>query len=135
MGGRIETGPGLVADEGVGVDAQVVVDGGQDVLVVDRPAGGRAAQLVGRADHLADLHAAAEEQGRVDPGPVVAAGVLVDLGRAAELAPDDHGDVAVEAAVVDVLDQGRDPLVEQRQVLAEPVEVVAVRVPEADRRR
>ena len=117
----METGrSALSLDEGVGVDAQVVVDGGQDVLVMDRPAGGRAAQLVGRADHLADLHPAAEEQGRVDAGPVVAAGVLVDLGRAAELAPDDHGDVAVEPADVDVLDQRRDPLIEQRQMLAEP---------------
>src|SRR5262249_26296185 len=37
---------GLVGDEGVGIDAEVVINGGQDVLVVDRPAGGRAAQLV-----------------------------------------------------------------------------------------
>ena len=122
---------GLVPDEGVGVDAQVVVDGGQDVVVVDRSAGGRAAELVGRADDLADLHAAAGEQGRVDPRPVVAAGVLVDLGRAAELAPDDHRDVPVQTAGVDVLDQGGDPLVEERQMLAELAEVAAVRVPEA----
>ena len=37
----------------------------------------------------------------------------------------------VQAAGVDVLDQGRDPLVEQRQVLAEPAEVLAVRIPES----
>ncbi len=104
----------LVLDEGVGIDAEVVVNGGQDVLIGDRPAGGRAAELVGRADDLANLHAAAEQEGRVDPGPVVAAAVLVDLGRAAEFAPDDHGDVAVEPAEVDVLDQRRDAPVEQR---------------------
>jgi hypothetical protein len=61
---------------------------------------------------------------------VVAAGVLVDLRRPAELAPDDHGDVAVQAAVLAGLDQRRDPLVEQRQVLAEPVELVPERIPE-----
>src|SRR3982750_2889596 len=116
----------LVRDERVGVDAQVVVGGGQGVLIVYWPAGGRAAQLIGRADDLADVHATAEEERRVDPGPVVAAGGLVDLGGAAELTPDNYGHVAVQPADVDVLDQGGDSLVEEGQIAAEPREVAAV---------
>ncbi len=64
---------------------------------------------------------------------MVAACVLVDLGGAAELAPDHHGDVALESAAVNVVDQRRDTLVEHRQVLAEPVEVAPVRIPESVR--
>ena len=89
----------------VDVDAQVVVERGEDFLEVDRAVLGLGAQAIGRADDLAGAHAAAGQQGAGDVGPVVAAGVLVDLGRAAEFAPDDDRDVLVQAAVVQVLDQ------------------------------
>src|SRR4051812_3297788 len=138
LGGRGQDGDrpiGLVADERVRVDPQVMIDGRQHILIMHRPAGGRAAELVGRADHLADPHPAAEEQGHAHPGPVVAARLLVDPGRAAELAPGHHGHVAVEAAVVEVLHQRRDPLIEQGQLRAEPLEVAPVHVPGAERDR
>jgi len=62
---------------------------------------------------------------------MVAAGVLVDLRRPPELPPHDHGDVVGQAAGVEILDQGRDPLVELRGVFPAGAEVVAVVVPEA----
>ena len=64
---------------------------------------------------------------------MIAAGVLVDARGAAELAPDDDADIAVEAALMDVFDKSGDvPLIEDgEEVLAEVEEVAAVRVPEA----
>jgi hypothetical protein len=44
---------GLIADERMAINAQVVVNRGQDVKVGDRVAGCRTAYLVSRADNLA----------------------------------------------------------------------------------
>src|SRR5438105_4870113 len=52
-----------VVDHGVRVDAEVAVDGGQNVLVVKRLVLGRGRDAVGGADHLTHLHAAARQQG------------------------------------------------------------------------
>src|SRR5262249_61924823 len=87
--------------------------------------------LVGRADDLAGAQAAAGQQGAVDRRPVIAAGLLVDRGGPAELAPRDHGDVLVEAAVVQVFDEGRERLIELGDPLPGPVEIVLVVVPAA----
>ena len=65
------------------------------------------------------------KQRTVDLRPVVAAGVLVDLRRAAELAPHDDRHVLVQPAVVQVFDQCGHALVEQRHVLPAGVERVA----------
>ena len=62
---------------------------------------------------------------------MVAAGVLVDARRAAELAPDDHRHVVEHAAHVEVLDQGAEALIELAAVVADQVEVLAVAVPAA----
>ena len=86
---------------------------------------------VGRADHLPCPQAAAGQKRTGNVGPVVAAGVFVDLWRSSELAPHHHGHVFVEAAAVDVVDQCRHALVELGQVLAAEGEVAAVVVPEA----
>ena len=51
--------------------------------------------------------------------PVVAAAVLVDLRRPAELAPDHHGHVLVQTAVVHVGEEGVDDLVVFGQLAAE----------------
>ena len=101
----------------------------------DRAILGGVGQPVGRADDLAGPHAAAGEQGAGDVRPVVAAGVLVDLGRAAELAPDDDRHVLVEPARVEVVDQGRQGLIELREVRAALAEVVPVEVPAAEGQR
>ena len=77
------------------------------------------------------LHAAAGQQGAADLRPVVAAGVLVDARRAAELAPGDHRHVVEHAARFQVVDQGAERLVELGAVVAHQVEVLAVAVPAA----
>ena len=84
-----------------------VVQRGVDFAEVDRAIGDLGAQAIGGADHLAGAEAAAGEQAAADLRPVVAAGVVVDLRRAAELAPGDHGDVVGQAALVQVFDQRR----------------------------
>src|SRR5438105_4406253 len=112
------------------IDAHVLVDRGQDVAIVDGTNVGVGSRVVGGGDDLASGHAAAGQQDAVHGGPVVAAGVFVDARRAAELAPDDHADVPAQAALVDVVDQGGDAAVEDRQVVAQVAEVAAVGVPE-----
>ena len=94
------------------VDAEVVVERGEDFAEGDGAVDGVFAQAVRRADHLAGPHAAAGQQGAADLRPVVAAGVFVDLRRAAEFAPDDDRHVAIQPALVQVFDQGADALIE-----------------------
>src|SRR5271157_2453117 len=70
------------------VDAQGVVDGAQDVALLERTILGVLAAGAAAADGLAHLEAAAGDQRRHDRRPVIAAAVVhVDLRRAAELAP------------------------------------------------
>ena len=38
--------------------------------------------------------------------------------------------VAIQSALVDILDQRRDALIKQRQMLLQPAEIIAVRIPE-----
>src|SRR4051812_18699628 len=61
---------------------------------------------------------------------MVTTGLFVDLGRSAELTPDDHGDVAIKTAGVNVFDQRGDSLVKERQVLTQMREITTVGVPE-----
>src|SRR5262245_35573606 len=117
------------------VDAEVVVERREDVAELDWPVGGLAAQAIRRANHLSGLHPAAGQQPTRNSRPMIAAGVLVDRRCAAELAPNDYGNVLVEAALVQILDERADPLVEQRQVLPKRAEVIPVMVPSAKRQR
>src|SRR5207245_2861393 len=83
---------GRVVDEmRGGVEAEVLVDSGQDFAMVDRTGDGVFAQAVGGADGLAGVHTAARHKGAADRRPVVAAGAIVDPRRAAEFAPGNHG--------------------------------------------
>ena len=115
----------------MGGDAEVVVEGGHDLLEVDRSVLGMFAETIGRADDLAGPHAAAGEEGGGDGGPVVAAGVLVDPRRPAELAPGDDGRVLEHVVGVEVFDQGAHALVELGAVVADEGEVLTVAVPAA----
>ena len=81
---------------------------------------------IGRADHLPHAHATAEQERSVDPCPVVPAGVLVDLWRPAEFAPNHHGHVLIEPALVQVGDERGQGAVEQWEVLTGLHEVLAV---------
>ena len=79
---------------------------------MNRAADGGRTELVGCPDDLADLHAPAREQRRVDASPVIAASLLVDLGCPPKLAPYDHCDLLIKAPRIDILDQRGDSLVE-----------------------
>ena|GEM_PF-5065469 len=61
---------------------------------------------------------------------MITASLLVDLGGPAKLAPDDHGNIVIQTPGVDVLDQRRDTLVKQRQVLTKVSKIAAGRIPE-----
>src|SRR5439155_25535187 len=74
----------------VGDDAELVVDGRGQVLGADRVALRLAGGGVAGAVDVSLLDPAAGQDDAEDLGPVVAAGVLVDLGRPAELAGDHH---------------------------------------------
>src|SRR4051812_4438167 len=104
-----------------GVNAEVLVDGGEEVAGAAGALNDVFAAFVAGADDAAGLDAAAGPDIRKGAGPVVAAGldgagggagvagtgaaVEADLGRAAELAGDDDEDAPIEAAGVDVLDE------------------------------
>ena len=118
---------GVFDGGGVHVDAEVVVEGGEDFLKGDGAAVGFAAETVGGADDLAALHAAAGEEGHGDAGPVVATDLGADARGAAEFAPDEDGDVFVESALVEVVNEGGDGLVEDGEILAFAAEDVVVR--------
>ena len=117
----------------VRIKADTVVERGEDFAEVEGAVIGLAAEAVRGADDLAGPHAAAGQHGAGNLRPVVAAGVVVDLRRAAELAPKDHRHVLVQAALMQVLDQRAEALVEQRTVLPERVVDAAVMIPAAER--
>ena len=112
-----------------------MVERGKDLLNVDRSFLGFLAQSIGGADGLAGLHPAAGHQRAGVAWPVVAAGILVDFGSAAELTPGDYRDILVESTLVEVFHQGADPLVEGREVIAPILEIGAVPIPVAEAHR
>src|SRR5258706_4378419 len=63
----------VVGDGGGGIDAQDVIEGGEDVLGVVGAGDGVFAQFVGGADVLAHFQAAAAEENGAGVGPVAAA--------------------------------------------------------------
>src|SRR5262245_28208680 len=95
------------------------------------PLGGFFAETIGGPDDLADLEAAASEQGTAHVGPVVAAGLLVDPRSAAKFAPDDDGDVVEQTADFQVFEERGEALVELGAVIADEVEILVVAVPAA----
>ena len=117
-----------VLDQGLGVvDAQVMVDGRQEVAGPADPFDGVFAAFVGGADEAsggdpaagpdvgkaarpviaAGLHGAGRGAGVAGPG----AGGVTDLGRAAEFAGHHDQHALVKSACVDVFDQRRDRLI------------------------
>src|SRR5687767_6532673 len=89
---------------GVGVDAEVVIEGGEDFAEFHGTFRGLTAEPVGCADDLAGLHAAAAQYAAGYAGPVVAAAVFIDRRAAAEFAPGDDRHILVHAALVEILD-------------------------------
>ena len=72
---------------------------------------------VGFAEHEAPLEAAPGDDRAVGVGPVIAAAVLVDLRRAAELARVDDERRIEQAALVQIGDQRRKRLIDGRHEL------------------
>src|SRR5215218_365023 len=66
---------------------------------------------------------------------MIAPGVFVDDGAAAEFAPDDYAHVFVKAAIMKILHEGGHAGVEHRQIFAGDFVIVAVIIPEAERDR
>ena len=79
----------------MGIDPQVVVEGGEQLAPGDRPGDRLARDLVGRPDHLPGLHPAAGQQRTVHLRPVVAADLGADLRRPPELAQGQHRAILV----------------------------------------
>ena len=104
LGAALEVGEGGVG----GGDAEVVVEGGEDVAEGDGAAGG--------ADDLAGAQAAAGQQGGTDARPVVAAHLFADDRRAAKFAPNNHGRVFIHASVAEVVEKRRQGVVENGEV-------------------
>ena len=116
------------------VDPHGLGHGGDQVHHADGTVDDVDAVFVGRADDLAVFHAAAADDDRPASRPVIAARVLIDPRRAAELThPDDRGGIE-QPAVGQVGDQGRHALVELgEKPLRERVEIVGVGVPAIER--
>ena len=120
---------------GIHVDAELPIEGGEHVLIVNGPVLRHFAQAIRRADNLAHPHPAAGQQGARHLRPVVATAARVDPRRASEFTPGHDAHVLVETAGVQVFDQRRDRLIELAKLLGQPLEVRAVTVPTAERER
>lgn len=97
------------------IDAEGLVNGGDDFTRGDGALGGVAADVVGFADDFAAFDAAAGEVHGPAVRPVVATTSGIDLGRAAEFREaGDHG-VVEHAALEEVLDEGAVALVIHRR--------------------
>src|SRR5438477_8907662 len=111
------------------VNAEVVIKRREHVAELNRTLSRFAAEPVGGANHLTGLHPAAGQQSARHARPMVASRVVVDGWGAAKLAPDDEGNVLVQTALVQILDERADALVKQRQVLAQRAKIVSMMVP------
>lgn len=97
------------------IDAEGLVDGGDDFTRGDGALGGVAADVVGLADDFAAFDATTGEVHGPAVWPMVAATGRIDLGRAAEFGEaGDHG-VVEHAALEEILDEGAVALVIHRR--------------------
>ncbi len=106
-----------------------MVESGKDFQQMDRAIFGLFRVGGAGTDHLAVSHAAAGEETHRHARPVIATGTGIDPRSAAEFAPHHHGDVLFHPAIMQVLEQSAQAAIQIRQLAAEVVEVVAVRVP------
>src|SRR6266536_6558407 len=117
-------------DDRVRIDSERGQDGGGHVGGRGRAVGDCGTLLVGRANDAADSEAPTGHEGGERPGPVVAAGELVDARRAAKFGGDYDKRRVEQAACGEIADERWDGLVEARdQQIAQAFGVFAVRVP------
>ena len=100
----------------------MVEEGGVDITERDGAGNRLGTDPVGGADHLPMPHPAAGEEGAVDLRPVVAADDVADLRRPPELPPHHHGTVVGEPALVEILDERRERLIKDGEILRLPLE-------------
>ena len=100
------------------VDPRALVECRKDFLEFDRTRLRMFAVAIRGTDGLADLHSTARQDGRVRLWPVVPAVASVDFRSAAEFAPDDHRDISIQSPFVQVRDERREALIEQRTFFA-----------------
>ena len=113
----------------VWVDAEVLVNRGPQVIRAQWPLDGEFRPRIGGSDDLAVFHAAAGQGRAGDPGPVVPSAFLVELRSAAEFTPHHHTDVLIQTAVVQVLDEGRQSVIQLRENFAGLRKVARMPVP------
>ena len=102
----------------VHVDPQPLVKRGEDFLDVDRAIDWPAAARVGGTDDLSRLQSTASDQYGLCTWPVVASPFGVNSRGTPKFSPDDHGDVVGEPALVQVIKEDRERVIECRQVFA-----------------
>ena len=120
----------IVDSDRIRINTQIVIKRREDLVKVNRTIPGLTTVTRRGANNLAGAHATTREQATHDPGPVISTRVLVDMRRTPELPPDDHRGVLVETALMEILDESRQTLVEVRKVFACVPEVPTVPVPE-----
>ena len=96
----------------VGVDAELVVNGGHEVGGVDPILFGFATERVGSAVNHPFFDSASCEHHGEDAGPVIAAAVLVDFRGAAEFGGEHDEGVVEHAAIAEVAEKGGDRVVD-----------------------
>src|SRR5262245_8919641 len=103
---------------------------GMNVGRRDRSRGWIGACLVGTADDLPAANAAAGQYHREAIWPVIAAGLIVDDRRAAEIShPDDERRIE-QTALLEVVEQSDVRLFHRRdKAVFQPIEVILVRIP------
>src|SRR4051794_29427014 len=77
------------------VDAELVIQRGEYVLVMDRPVVRHFAQPVRGTDDLAHTHTAAGEEGARSLRPMITAAAGVDARRTPEFTPSDDADILI----------------------------------------
>ena len=100
----------------IDIDPELAVESREDFLEVNGTSNGFAAETVGCSNRLAGVQSAAGKQRARDSRPVVAPAVGIDVRRAAEFAPDQYGDIAIQASIAEVVYQCRYALIEHWQV-------------------
>src|SRR5262245_29387677 len=101
----IDGPPKTVGQTELRINPKAVIDRGRHVLWRDRVRDRVGAVLITGPMERAALNAAAGEHHRINEGPVLAAGLLVDLRRTAELTEPDHQRLVQQAALGQVFEQ------------------------------
>ena len=111
-------------------DSQEAVERRVDFTEMNRSVRDFTAQAIGRANDLSRPETTTSNQAATDAGPMIPSGVFVDLWGSAKFAPRDHSNVLIHSALVEVLNQGGEGLIEVGQMRVSCfAEVPTVKIP------